>query len=188
MNQHRGRHAPHSPHARAAGNVMSMMSNPGRGAASASFALRAALTELTDLDVETFLACSVESRRALSQKAEITLDKPYGRNHILMINERCGISFACLEPDRSTSFHYHDHRREFFLVRQGRLRLVTPDGERILNPGEWACSTPGVPHSIANGGDGVLEIIEIFAPPLLDDKVRISDPYDRGLGKARFLE
>nr|WP_276510359.1 cupin domain-containing protein [Longimicrobium terrae] len=112
------------------------------------------------------------------------MDKPYGRNHVLVAGGEYGLSLAVLLPGRSTSLHAHELRREVFCVRTGVLSLTRGDLQVRIGAGELDHSTPGEPHALANEGDEVLEVLEIFSPALLDDKVRISDRYDRALGKV----
>ncbi|HLL47751.1 MAG TPA: cupin domain-containing protein [Longimicrobiaceae bacterium] len=120
----------------------------------------------------------------LAAGAELVLDKPYGRNHVLAASGPYGLSLAVLLPCRSTSLHTHLQRHEVFCVRTGILSLTKGGRQVRLTEGELDHSTPGEPHSLANDGSGVLEVLEIFSPALLDDKVRISDRYDRALGRV----
>jgi mannose-6-phosphate isomerase-like protein (cupin superfamily) len=132
---------------------------------------------LKTLEAPTGDLCSV---------ADITLEKPYGKNHILRLGPDYGLSFACLLPGASTSLHYHRERRELFFVRAGHLCFTFGEQERCLDVGEWAFSIPGVIHRVANRGEQLLEIVEIFAPALLDDKHRVADAYGRPLGDVTF--
>ena len=120
----------------------------------------------------------------LAARAELVLDKPYGRNHVLVASGEYGLSLAVLLPGRSTSLHAHELRREVFCVRAGVMALTKGDRQVRLSAGELDYSTPGEPHALTNDGDTVLEVLEIFSPALLDDKVRISDRYDRALGRV----
>jgi mannose-6-phosphate isomerase-like protein (cupin superfamily) len=124
----------------------------------------------------------------LAARAAIILDKPYGRNHILAREGTHGLSLAVLQPGQSTSLHFHEFRRELFCVRSGTLHLTNEGRVMILQRLDCARSTPGIPHSLANGGPDPLEILEIFAPALLDDKVRVEDRYDRKLGAVGVKE
>jgi len=116
------------------------------------------------------------------------LDKPYGRNLILAISGDYGLSCARLLPGRTTSYHRHATRREFFAVREGRLHLRDGDDRRILRCGDWGASTPGVAHQLANAGNADCEFVEVFSPPLLEDKFRIDDPYSRPVGQVGLHE
>lgn len=117
-----------------------------------------------------------------------SLDKPYGRNLIVEINGNYGLSCARLLPGRSTSLHYHSTRTEFFVVRCGELSVTDGDVEHRLHAGSVSRSTPGRPHRLSNAGHSICEFVEIFSPPLLDDKIRISDFYSRKVGEVTMLE
>lgn len=132
--------------------------------------------------IEDLLAALEAPLGPLVEAAQITLDKPYGTNRILRHSGEYGVSFAQIQPERSTSLHYHTRRREFFCVRQGVLTLTSGDSTRQLGRFEFGSSIPGQPHALANADAEVLEILEIFSPPLLDDKVRLRDRYHRTLG------
>lgn len=124
----------------------------------------------------------------LARACQLLLEKPYGRNHILVADGPAGLSFAVLRPGQSSSLHYHTVRRELFCVRRGTLLLTSGDCTTIMRPFECGESVPGVSHAIANAGEGPLEIIEMFAPALLNDKVRVRDPYRRKLGGVGVRE
>ncbi|HEU5319712.1 MAG TPA: cupin domain-containing protein [Methylomirabilota bacterium] len=132
--------------------------------------------------VDDFIAALGAPSERLVAGARITLAKPYGANHILAAGGPYGLSFARFEPGRSTSLHYHTVRRELFCVRRGVLTLTSGPTVRRLRPFEVGRSTPGEPHALANEGAELLEVLEIFSPALLDDKVRVRDRYNRALG------
>jgi 8-oxo-dGTP pyrophosphatase MutT (NUDIX family)/mannose-6-phosphate isomerase-like protein (cupin superfamily) len=115
-------------------------------------------------------------------RAEISFDKPYGENHVLEASGEYGLSLARLEPGASSSLHFHVQRRELFFVRVGTLTLTRGSRTIELGVGEYGFSIPGELHAIANRHEGELQIVEIFSPALLDDKVRVSDAYGRRLG------
>jgi mannose-6-phosphate isomerase-like protein (cupin superfamily) len=124
----------------------------------------------------------------LVASARISLPKPYGTNHILVLEMGFGVSFACMQPGQGTSLHYHMQRRELFCVRVGDLHLIHGDNVQHLPVGGIGRSTPGIPHSLRNDGDAPLEVLEVFSPALLDDKVRIADRYDRALGAVSLCQ
>jgi mannose-6-phosphate isomerase-like protein (cupin superfamily) len=132
--------------------------------------------------VDEFIELVTQDSEVLASRAELILQKPYGRNCILRASGTWGLSFAQLEPGRGTSTHMHAQRRELFCVRRGQLKLTAGGEQRILNVGELGESKPHEPHSIANAGSSLLEIAELFSPALLDDKVRLHDPYGRAVG------
>jgi mannose-6-phosphate isomerase-like protein (cupin superfamily) len=137
---------------------------------------------------DRFLGALDRPTEELAAEARLLLDKPYGRNHILVADGAFGLSFALLLPGQSTSLHFHTTRREFFCVRRGTLRLTTGERTTVLQRFGCGHSTTGVPHALANGGAGPLEVLEIFAPALLEDKVRVRDQYERKLGSVGVRE
>jgi mannose-6-phosphate isomerase-like protein (cupin superfamily) len=150
--------------------------------------IAAVFPDCPDEIADRFIDALDRPTEELAAEAQLLLDKPYGRNHILVADGAYGLSFALLLPGQSTSLHFHSTRREFFCVRRGTLRLTS--GERSMVLQRFACghSTPGVPHSLANGGAGPLEVLEIFSPALLEDKVRVKDRYERKLGSVGVRE
>jgi mannose-6-phosphate isomerase-like protein (cupin superfamily) len=145
--------------------------------------LRECMPDCPDSLVERFLGLLRQPAADIVSQASFVLDKPYGSNAIVLAGSgQFGLSFASLQPGQSTSFHYHRQRREFFCVHGGRLMLHEGNGAQVLGPLDCGHSTPHVGHRLENGGDGVLTVLEMFTPPLLDDKVRVRDTYSRALG------
>jgi ADP-ribose pyrophosphatase YjhB (NUDIX family)/mannose-6-phosphate isomerase-like protein (cupin superfamily) len=134
--------------------------------------------------VEQFLAGVAAPSSDLASRAVLSLEKPYGENHILVAEGEAGLSFARLRSGQSSSFHLHRRRTEVFVVRTGTLTLQVAYGEHQLGPGAIGCSHPGGPHAIANHGHEPVELLEIFSPALLDDKLRLRDRYGRSLGQV----
>jgi 8-oxo-dGTP pyrophosphatase MutT (NUDIX family)/mannose-6-phosphate isomerase-like protein (cupin superfamily) len=132
--------------------------------------------------IERLAHCLEVGLAGIAAEAEVSFDKPYGENHVLSISGDYGLSCAALDPGTSTSLHFHRHRRELFLVRTGTLTFVKGSETIELGVGRRGESVPGELHAIANRGPGRVEVAELFSPPLLDDKVRVSDAYGRGLG------
>lgn len=138
--------------------------------------------------IEQLAHCLEGGLAGIAEEAEISFDKPYGENHALSVSGDFGLSFAGLDPGMSTSLHFHRHRRELFFVRTGTLTLIKGSETIELGVGHRGESVPGELHSIANHGQSRVEVAEVFSPPLLDDKVRISDTYGRGLGAVTRFE
>jgi mannose-6-phosphate isomerase-like protein (cupin superfamily) len=135
-----------------------------------------------------FLALLEVPIEELATQSIFTLEKPYGRNHILIDQGDFGLSCAWLLPGRSTSLHYHNTRQEFFCVRVGKVTLTSGTSVCHLNSLEYGKSIPGIPHALANSDIQPAEVLEVFAPAILDDKCRISDPYARRIGKVGVSE
>lgn len=157
-------------------------------ATSPRAAIRAVFPDAPSLiltDFERFLTASITE---MAEHAVTIFEKPYGRNHILTLDDRFGLSCAVFEPSSETSFHYHEKRTEFYWVRSGELDLLRPEGATILTAGGHSHSAPGLRHRLRNRGRLRLEVLEIFSPPLLDDKVRVEDSYGRTLGQVRRFD
>lgn len=137
---------------------------------------------------DLFLALLEAPRQELTARAVLVLEKPYGRNHILIRDGAFGLSFAVLEPGRSTSLHFHRQRRELFCIRSGRIILTSKDAAIPLDRFACGTSTAGVPHRLANLGTVPAEVLEVFSPAFLDDKHRVEDPYGRAVGDVGVLE
>jgi mannose-6-phosphate isomerase-like protein (cupin superfamily) len=113
----------------------------------------------------------------------LTFVKPYGMNRILHLDDRFGVSCAMFGAGHETSYHRHLQRVELFCVRRGVLELHREPGRvETLHAFEHSSSRPGQPHRLRNPGGEPLEVVELFSPPLLDDKVRLADGYGRALG------
>jgi len=133
-------------------------------------------------DFERFLTAPITD---IAAHAVTIFEKPYGRNHILVLDEWFGLSCAVFKPSCETRFHYHEKRRELYWVRIGELDLIRPEGVMILTAGGHSHSEPGQRHRLRNPSWLRLEVLEIFSPPLLDDKVRLEDRYGRMLGQVQ---
>ncbi len=138
--------------------------------------------------IDFFLHCCVVSSQDILKQKEFSIDKPYGSNHILLMTEFFGISFAQIKPRHGTSYHYHSVRKEFFFVKSGILTLIKEKAVTTLAPLGVENSNPFERHCLKNSGKELLEILEIFSPPLLNDKVRVKDEYRRKLGGVNYLE
>ena len=138
--------------------------------------------------VDTFVSWLARPREELVSLARMTLKKPYGHNYVLVDSGDFGISFACIEPGQGTSLHFHQRRREFFCVHEGVLALTRDDVESSLEKGESGFSTPGKPHALRNPSGAPTQVLEMFSPVLLEDKIRVSDRYARPLGQVSLRQ
>jgi mannose-6-phosphate isomerase-like protein (cupin superfamily) len=138
--------------------------------------------------VALFVELLRASAEALVARGVLTLEKPYGRSHILAESSGFGIAFMQMNPGQSSSYHYHHERRELIWVRAGHLTLLSDSSRRLLGPGGYATTEPLCPHAAANEGGDVVEAVELIHPFLLDDKVRLEDRYLRRLGPVTHRE
>lgn len=111
-----------------------------------------------------------------------TIDKPWGWERILELNDRYCIKHLFIKPGHRLSKQYHERKIETLLLASGAVTLSIWDGdqERAIN------MTPSVPHHIERGlvhrmtgagseGGLVLEV----STPELEDVVRLQDDYGR---------
>lgn len=143
---------------------------------------------MLNTSINDFLKMLSLSSKELIQKADVTLQKPYGLNHILFYEKSYGISLAQINITHGTSYHFHTQRSELFCVKAGQLTLIKEDKKSVLEQYKLGFSRPFEKHSLRNSGTSILEILEIFAPPLLNDKTRVIDTYFRKLGTVTYLE
>lgn len=141
------------------------------------------------VDVFDFFLRSVfEDEEILASMAVKTIKKPYGINSIIYLSGSFGISFVSMRPGATTSLHYHHERAEYFFIRKGILTFYFDQSEHLIQNGKTSRSIPGQPHRLSNCSDSQLEILEIFTPPNIDDKIRVEDFYGRTLGSVSHKE
>ncbi len=73
-------------------------------------------------------------------------------------------------------YHYHEQREELFSVRDGTLRVETPERHFEVEPGEVFVAEPGSPHRAYNPGaaEHPVEVLGVGAPKY--DVAREYDP------------
>ena len=145
-------------------------------------------SDVCEASIQLFESYTKIPSAELIEKAKFSLTKPYGMNHILTLTESFGISLAQIGLSQGTSMHFHTRRKELFYVKQGILTLYKADDVYTIQTNSIGFSTPLEKHSLKNENQNTLEILEIFLPPLIDDKVRVKDQYDRKLGTVSHLE
>jgi len=132
-----------------------------------------------------FETCAGLASTDLQSNAPYAFPKPYGFNIVSILTADFGISLIRIDPGQSTSLHFHSLRYEAFFVRSGRLTLAKGPEKILILAGSISGSKPHEPHRLSNVAGEPLEIIELFAPPLLDDTTRVEDRYNRVLGCVR---
>ena len=70
-----------------------------------------------------------------------------------------------LNPGVVIQTHTHPTETETAYVLAGRGRLIHGDQETVLETGMSVTIPPGIPHSLANLGDGAMELIALHSPP-----------------------
>ncbi|MCS6955448.1 MAG: phosphomannose isomerase type II C-terminal cupin domain, partial [Candidatus Calescibacterium sp.] len=76
---------------------------------------------------------------------------------------------------------YHNHRDEYWVVVNGRGKLVIDNTIVDISPGKFFHIPKGSVHKVINNSNENMEIIEIQLGDILseDDIIRINDKYDR---------
>ena len=114
-------------------------------------------------------------------KKETFIDKPWGSEEILEINEKYMLKRLTMLKGHRCSLQYHNHKKETIYVLSGVLRVVqgeTKDNliDKVYYPGDFFT----VPSRLIHRMEGVEDSIYLEAStPELDDVVRLVDDYDR---------
>jgi len=100
-----------------------------------------------------------------------TSDAAVGRYHIKSWGHEAWIANSDLycgkkliiKPKHGTSMHFHVRKTEHIYVQEGQLGLVLIENKKktryTLNPGDWVLITPGLVHSLYNGGKNKIPIV-----------------------------
>jgi mannose-1-phosphate guanylyltransferase len=115
------------------------------------------------------------------------IEKPWGWEQILDLNERYCIKHLFVEPGHRLSVQYHEFKRETLLLVSGGADLllhVGTAGERMvaLDASQPQVIEPGTVHRIACRGDVAALVLEVSSPEV-DDVVRLADDYGRAPGR-----
>lgn len=111
----------------------------------------------------------------------IKIDKPWGYERHLEINENYVVKELFMKEGNSCSLQYHNKKHETFYVLKGRLKFyVGPSKDNLniifLEPGEHYTIEPLVVHRMEAVVDSLyLESSTNF----LDDVIRLEDKYGR---------
>jgi len=68
------------------------------------------------------------------------------------------------------AYHYHDVQEEGFYVVEGTLHVETPDGDFVVETGQFFLVEPGFPHRAYNpdDADAPVRVIALGAPASSD--------------------
>ena len=110
------------------------------------------------------------------------VEKPWGKVATYALNQPASVRVISVEPDQSTSEHYHQLRDEMWVVLDGGLRIQI--GNRVVDarPGDEFVVSAEEPHRLTNTGTKrgrVLEIAHGYTTE--DDTLRLQDDYGRPL-------
>lgn len=109
------------------------------------------------------------------------IEKPWGKEEVIEINDRYMMKKLTMWKGHRCSIQYHNIKRETIYVLSGQLRIYTgPSVEaltsRVFTEGETITLVPGVVHRMEAVEDSVY--LEASTPEM-DDVVRLVDDYQR---------
>jgi quercetin dioxygenase-like cupin family protein len=70
-------------------------------------------------------------------------------------------------PGSAPPGHVHDVEEEVIYILAGEGKLVTPEGEALLRPGDAVFIPSGLHHATVSTGEDTLELLSIFSPPVI---------------------
>lgn len=109
------------------------------------------------------------------------IDKPWGREEIVEINERYMVKKLTMWAGHRCSLQYHEQKQETIYVLSGLLKIVSGESQDLLSEqlyraGDSITIRPGIVHRM----EGVEDSVYLEAStPEMDDVVRLSDDYMR---------
>lgn len=109
------------------------------------------------------------------------INKPWGKEEVLEINEKYMLKKLTMFAGKKCSLQYHNHKKETIYVLSGKLRIYQGENEKKLESkiyikGDSITLNPGQIHRM----EGVEDSIYLEAStPEMDDVVRILDDYNR---------
>ena len=107
--------------------------------------------------------------------------RPWGSFEGVGLGERYQVKRIKVKPGASISLQKHRHRAEHWVVVRGTAEVTRGEDIFTLRENESTYIPPGVKHRLHNGGEILLEIVEIQVGSYLgeDDIVRFEDRYGR---------
>ncbi|MFI5405172.1 MAG: hypothetical protein ACHQ1D_01530 [Nitrososphaerales archaeon] len=105
--------------------------------------------------------------------------KPWGNEYCLYQNKDLAIWKLTINPGQCTSLHSHPQKKTNLLVLDGAAEVSFLSGLHRLFPGEKIQIFAGSFHRTTNKLSTKLELLEIEAPNIKSDLVRIKDDYGR---------
>jgi mannose-1-phosphate guanylyltransferase/mannose-6-phosphate isomerase len=110
------------------------------------------------------------------------VEKPWGKVTTYALNQPASVRVISVEPDQSTSEHYHQLRDEMWVILDDGLRIQI--GNRVVDarPGDEYVVSSEEPHRITNTGSRRGRVLEIaYGYTTEDDVLRLQDDYGRPL-------
>lgn len=116
--------------------------------------------------------------------------KPWGEECVLLNHNGHKIKIITISPGHRTSLQYHQHRKEYLMLLEGRGILIRRDhgpmrsiyGASAMEIGLTMCIEPSIAHRLRNPDECLdMKILEVQMGNVLDDDdiVRLEDDYGR---------
>ena len=109
------------------------------------------------------------------------IDKPWGKEEIVEINDRYMVKKLTMEKGHRCSLQYHNQKEETIYVLSGKLKIILGADtdnlhSRVYKADQYITIKPSMIHRMEAVEDAVyLE----SSTPEMDDVVRLSDDYHR---------
>ena len=109
------------------------------------------------------------------------IEKPWGKEEIIEINEKYMVKKLTMWKEHRCSLQFHNHKKETIYVLSGKLRIVSGPNqnnlkEKIYLAGDSITISPGTVHRM----EGVEDSVYLEASTAeMNDVVRLIDDYDR---------
>lgn len=108
-----------------------------------------------------------------------TIHRPWGTYTVLEDSPNCRVRRLSIRSGGVLSLQVHHRHSEHWTVVKGEADVRLGESEHRLSAGETIAIAIGVPHRLANTGDGSIEVIEVQTGDYLgeDDMERLEDYY-----------
>ncbi|MCX8118127.1 MAG: glycosyltransferase [Desulfobacterota bacterium] len=112
--------------------------------------------------------------------------RPWGGYQVLRSEASFKVKKIWVDPHQRLSYQRHLHRKEHWVVIEGKALVLLEGKEISLGPGDSIDIPQGAAHRIGNIGEGPLVFIEIQRGDLLaeEDVIRLEDDYGRSDSKG----
>ena len=109
------------------------------------------------------------------------IEKPWGREEVIEINDKYMVKKLTMWKDHRCSLQMHNYKKETIYVLEGQLKIISGPNqknltEKIYTSGQTITIPPGEVHRM----EGVEDSVYLEAStPEMDDVVRLVDDYNR---------
>ena len=119
------------------------------------------------------------------QNLLLEVSKPWGKESIICLEGNNSVWSLHIQNGERTSFHCHLKKDVIMIVLNGKVKVKTSIKDFILKPMDIMIVGKGAFHSIGSVSNKGSKVLEINAPHLLGDLIRVEDKYGRE-GKTYF--